>query len=140
MCIVDELIIHRDPVFDEARTRSATGFSGWSDQSGSRVFFGAGSLKDDPLTNSFLKAMRQAEDGGDFYDDNKEDDPFHLLDGMAISISPYFMLYHLYADPQESEISAQDLRNHLFGTTSKPEWFPYPDKAVPTSLIQDYQG
>ncbi|KAJ7069017.1 hypothetical protein B0H15DRAFT_807270 [Mycena belliarum] len=92
---------------------------GWTDATGRRVFFSAGdgSADQDPLAESLARALRGAgteetvAEATYRHDTNKED--------------PLFC-----PGTEDSDVTAKELNNKLFGPDAKSEWFPYPDKAA----------
>ncbi|KAJ6599643.1 hypothetical protein B0H10DRAFT_1958952 [Mycena sp. CBHHK59/15] len=93
---------------------------GWIDSTGRRVFFSAGDpdRRDrDRLAESLARALRGAQTDttlGEktYQDDIEEQDPLFCPSG------------------EDSDITAEELNQNLFGPDAKSEWFPYPDKAV----------
>ncbi|KAJ7118420.1 hypothetical protein C8R43DRAFT_1099217 [Mycena crocata] len=91
---------------------------GWTDSSGRRVFFSAGSEESDPLAESLARALRGTQDKDSievnvYTEDLAREDPLFCDD-----------------DTDTDGITAEELNSRLFGPDASSEWFPYPDKAA----------
>ncbi|KAJ6621770.1 hypothetical protein B0H10DRAFT_1945050 [Mycena sp. CBHHK59/15] len=91
---------------------------GWTDPSGQRIFFSAGSEESDPLAESLARALRGAHneetiEQTTYTEDLAREDPLFCPDA-----------------PDSDGITAEELNSRLFGPDANSEWFPYLDKAA----------